>query len=51
MFINNLIVDSLLKPLKMKILFLFISAPSGIYGIHNDDKYPLKEETISKLDH
>ena len=32
MFINNLIVDSLFKTLKNKILFLFISAPLDIWN-------------------
>ena len=51
MFINNLIVDSLFKTLKNKHSIFIYFSTSGIYGIHNDDQYPLKEETISKLDH
>ena len=51
MFINTLIVDSLFKILKNKQSTFMYFSTSGIYGIHSDDKYPLKEETISRLNH
>ncbi len=51
MFINTIIIDSLFKTLnKGNSIFMYFST-TGIYGIHANNKYPLREETFSNLDH